>query len=965
MNNRTSSGIEALDDISWGTHFCQYYKTKDDLLEILVPYFKAGIQNNEYCICVVSNFGVITVEELKNALAKVVPEFDRLLASKGIDIIFETEWYLEGDTFISSRSIEVLREKYKEALSKGYTGMRASGDTHWLQEKDKRDFNVYEKYLDDFIIGQRLTVLCTYPIESIGTDEILDVTNSHQFVLAKRKGKWEMIGSGVQMQAKVETKKIKEAKQRQPYKMSEMILNYGVAVLSVIVALVILFLMQSNVLGLPSASAFICAVIFSTWFGGTRPGLLAILLSGLAFDYYFIPPINSFVFDATQFPRLLFFLVPAFFVVWLTGAQRNTTESLKRARGALERTIRKLRQANIKLQEEIVERKQAEVAMRKSEDRTRLIIDTIPTMAWTVRPDGVVDYFNKRWLDYIGHSPEDAKDPLRVIHPDDLPRVTEKWKANMANGIFSEDEMRMRGIDGRYRWFLIRTAPLTDGLGNVVKWYGVSIDIEDRRQLSDALSKSEHRYLSLFQNMAEGVAYFRMFFKDDQLQDAIYVEVNQAWEDLSGLKNVVGRKLSEVLPGAIESKTPFIEKAAKVALTGQSERFESYSVYLKKWLSVSAYCPQKDHVIVVMDDITERKEAIDKLQLAYQRLSYHVENTPLAVIEFDKDLFVKRWSKRAVEIFGWNTNEALGKNVYDPDFRIIYKEDQLAVDTINEELTKGNVDWNLSFNRNYTKDGNVIYCEWYNSVLKDEQGNVLTILSLVHNVTERKRTEEKLRHVNAELHDLSSHLQNIQESERTSIAREIHDELGQQLTGIKMEVGWLYRKLPDVAALKEKGTEILSMVSELLKTVKRIAMDLRPNILDELGLTAALEWQTQEFEKRTGINAKFFVTEPNSDPDKKISTNIFRIYQEALTNIARHASATLVETILEHGDDDIRLIVKDNGQGFDFNEVRKKDSLGLVGMKERARMFHGDLVIEHNKPSGTVITLKIPKPIKV
>jgi len=193
-------------------------------------------------------------------------------------------------------------------------------------------------------------------------------------------------------------------------------------------------------------------------------------------------------------------------------------------------------------------------------------------------------------------------------------------------------------------------------------------------------------------------------------------------------------------------------------------------------------------------DITERKQAEDKLQLAYQSLSYHVENTPLAVIEFDKDLVVKRWSKRAEEIFGWKASEALGKNIYDDDFCIIYKEDLSAVDTINKELTKGAVDWNLSLNRNYTKEGSVIYCEWYNSVLKDERGNVITILSLVHNVTERKRTEEKLRQVNAELRDLSSHLQNIQENERTTIAREIHDELGQQLTGLKMEVGWLTKK---------------------------------------------------------------------------------------------------------------------------------------------------------------------------
>src|SRR5260221_2429917 len=664
----------------------------------------------------------------------------------------------------------------------------------------------------------------------------------------------------------------------------------------------------------------------------------------------------------------------------------------------------------------------------------------------------------------------------------------EKWRANRTAGKPSEDEMRLRRADGEYRWCLIRTAPLHDEQRNIVKWYGVSIDIEDSKKLSDALRESEQRYLSLFQNMKEGVAYFRMLFENGKLKDAIYLEVNSAWENLTGLKNVIGRKITEVLPGILETNTEFLEQSSRVALTDESESFDAYSTVLKKWLSTSAYCPQKEHVIVVMDDITERKraeealrkservlreaeslghtgswehdlvkgeffntdenlrlffgddrskgasfedytqaihpddrefviqrhaqllaeggpreieyrvvwpdgnvhvllavatvvrdesgqairtygtnlditerkQAEDKLQLAYQSLSYHVENTPLAVIEFDKDLVVKRWSKRAEEIFGWKASEALGKNIYDDDFCIIYKEDLSAVDTINEELTKGIVNWNLSLNRNYTKEGSVIYCEWYNSVLKDERGNVITILSLVHNVTERKRTEEKLRQVNAELRDLSSHLQNIQENERTTIAREIHDELGQQLTGLKMEVGWLTKKLPDDRALKEKGNEILSIVSEMLKTVKRIAMDLRPNILDQLGLIAALEWQGQEFEKSRKIKFHFNTNLNDFNPDKNLSTNIFRVHQEALTNITRHAQATEIETTLEKKNNWLRLMIKDNGKGFDTDGERDNSSFGLIGMKERALLLRGKLVIESTKRKGTVITLKVP-----
>src|SRR2546423_8300249 len=140
----------------------------------------------------------------------------------------------------------------------------------------------------------------------------------------------------------------------------------------------------------------------------------------------------------------------------------------------------------------ITERKLAKEILRQSEDSLRLIIDTIPTMAWTVQPDGAVDCVNQRWLDYTGLSlEEEIEEPTRAVHPEDLPSVMEKWLADMAAGKPSEDEMRLRRADGEYRWFLVRTAPLRDEQGNIVKWYGVSIDIQERKQAEEQLRQSE------------------------------------------------------------------------------------------------------------------------------------------------------------------------------------------------------------------------------------------------------------------------------------------------------------------------------------------------------------------------------------------------------------------------------------------------------------------------------------------
>ena len=362
-----------------------------------------------------------------------------------------------------------------------------------------------------------------------------------------------------------------------------------------------------------------------------------------------------------------------------------------------------------------------------------------------------------------------------------------------------------------------------------------------------------------------------------------------------------------------------------------------------------------------VQDITEHKQAGDKLRLAYQRLSYHVENTPLAVIEFDKDLFIKRWSKRAEEIFGWTASEALGKNVYDPDFPIVYEEDIAAVDKISEQLTEGVVDSNLILNRNYTKDGKVIYNEWYNSVLEDEHGKVITILSLILEVTERKKAEQKLNESYEQIRSLSEHLTNVREEERKYIAREIHDELGQQLTVLKMDAGSLIKKIPlpdDV--MRKRLASFSGCIDNIVQSVRRISSELRPSMLDDLGLPAAISWHLEQFEKRSGIKTNF--REPNEEyvlPDL-VKTNVYRILQEALTNIARHSKATEVNVDFECNAHTISLQVSDNGVGFCKEKIGEGNTLGILGMRERAAIIYGTLEIETMPKKGTKLILTAP-----
>jgi PAS domain S-box-containing protein len=182
----------------------------------------------------------------------------------------------------------------------------------------------------------------------------------------------------------------------------------------------------------------------------------------------------------------------------------------------------------------------------ESEDRLRLIIDTIPVMAWTVRPDGAVDFINKRWQSYTGISLEEGiREPTRAMHPEDLPRVMEKWRADMAAGEPFEDEMRLRRADGQDRWFLVRTVPLRDDLGNIVKWFGTSTEIEDRKQAEGALRSSLDELRAL-------AAHLQTIREEERTRLAreIHDELGQA---LTAIKY---RTIS-ILPSPLRSPTSF------------------------------------------------------------------------------------------------------------------------------------------------------------------------------------------------------------------------------------------------------------------------------------------------------------------------------------------------------------------------------------------------------------------------
>ncbi len=235
------------------------------------------------------------------------------------------------------------------------------------------------------------------------------------------------------------------------------------------------------------------------------------------------------------------------------------------------------------------------------------------------------------------------------------------------------------------------------------------------------------------------------------------------------------------------------------------------------------------------------------------------------------------------------------------------------------------------------------------------------IVVVITDITDRKRYEAALTASHQQLRVLSAHTEAMVEKERTRIAREVHDELGQSLTALKMDCAWLERRFTeDQTELRARTQMMGRLIDDTIATVRRIATELRPEMLDDIGLAATLEWQLQEFRKRTGICCTTSITPKEIQVAETISTAVFRVFQETLTNIARHAKATEVELHLCVDATTLSMRVHDNGVGITFEERNRPTSLGLLGIRERVDFLGGHTEINGEPGRGTTVEIRIP-----
>jgi PAS domain S-box-containing protein len=376
---------------------------------------------------------------------------------------------------------------------------------------------------------------------------------------------------------------------------------------------------------------------------------------------------------------------------------------------------------------------------------------------------------------------------------------------------------------------------------------------------------------------------------------------------------------------------------------------------------------QRTRELVVINEelkqeITERKRADEALRESEERFRRYFELGLIGMLISSPSKNCIEVNAKLCEILGYERSELLQMT-----WAELTHPDDLAADVAHfNRILAGEYDGYSMDKRFIRKDGQVVHTTIAVKCVRRAGGSVDYCLALLQDITERKQAEEAQRATSEQLRALSASLRSAREEEGARIARELHDELGSALTGLKWElesIGKLCSEADNQLAsstLQEKITGMKELIDATITTVRRLSSELRPSILDDLGLVAALEWQAQQFTTRTGITCQFDSFVDDTEVSREQATALFRIFQEALTNILRHAQATSVAILIEEEAKELILEIKDNGRGITKDESSGSQSLGLVGMRERAQLVGGRLTLTGGAGKGTVLTVRVP-----
>jgi PAS domain S-box-containing protein len=489
---------------------------------------------------------------------------------------------------------------------------------------------------------------------------------------------------------------------------------------------------------------------------------------------------------------------------------------------------------------------------------------------------------------------------------------------------------------------------------------GISPFFKSIKHSEEQSKSSEEKYRSLFDNSKDAIylidhqtqkildcnvkAVEMLGYTNEELYNMVFYDLFPKLE-----KEIIQNKINEFKAGANTSE----------AIVLHNKRKNGSLIIIEMNISMIRIKSEK-LIFSVLRDITERKNNEDKIRLFFQATDNSVEAICLSDIN-KRIIYINNSLEK---MFGYSKEDFIGKkvNMLYPDE--ILKKLQKAI------LSDADGAW-VGELTGRKKDGSLFALSISTSRILNDDGTIIARMTTHRDITEIKVAEEKMKNYNQQLRLLTDHLATIREEERINLAREIHDELGSSLTGLKMELVMLKRNIVECSDnkihdhIRDSIQSMSDLIDSTIVLIRKISSELRSEVLDELGLIEAISWYIKEFEKRANCKFHFTVFPKNIKIDNKIATPLFKMFQEIITNVARHSQATEVNIFFRKQKGIIQLIIHDNGVGIKAEEINNKKSLGILGMQERTMILGGNIQIDGIEGKGTTIKIEIPLKLNI
>jgi len=727
--------------------------------------------------------------------------------------------------------------------------------------------------------------------------------------------------------------------------------RYGLAVVSCGLALALAIPLDS-----PS-SCFFLAVMVSSLYGGKGPGVLSVLLSSLAFDYFFLPPKYSFTMQPFSSLQFTAFLGAVLVVSVLIEAKRRAEEASRQIDA-------KYRQVS----------DDALAQAQKSEAQLRLMINSIPVPAWSSRADGATDFVNQRWLDYTGIAPEQALGwGWKVVcHPDDLDRTMEYWRSVLASHEDRELEARLRRFDGTYRWFLFRVSPLRDDSGKVVKWYGTCIDIEDRKTAADAVRASELQFRMIVHSIPGLVA--------TMTPQGDLELVNQPVLDYTGLAFdalkdwwATGLVPEEELPLVTAKWKQSVETGCEYDVEHHMRRADG----AYRWFHVRGLPLRDTHGQVVrwycvLTDIEGRKRTEEALRSSEHHLRLITETIPALVWRTTPDGEIDYVNRRVLEYTG-KPLEHFGKDGW---LQLLHPDD---VDS-TIRLWRQNIQTGHSHRVAYRlrrADGTYRWFDVRGEPLRDIEGRVVQWYGICIDVEDRKRTEEALRYTQERL-SIASQVATVGELS-ASIAHEVNQPLTAVVSNGNACLRWLSAQPPNLAKAVEAAQRIVRDGKDAGEVVRRIralfkraaheevSLDLNEVIGEVLGL---LRGETAK--RRVIVQTDLGQNLPPVTGDRlqlqQLILNLLLNGIEAMDPVTDHPKRLFIRSTQEP-DDTVLVEIRDSGVGLKdpdtvfeafFTTKENGMGMGLAICRSIVQAHNGRLWAASGEGPGATFCFTLP-----